>query len=128
MPRFVILRHELPAEHVRQSHWDLMLEDGPALRTWALEQQPILEHRIEGQALPDHRLAYLDYEGPVSGGRGNVIRWDRGDFDWLVQQADSVLALLHGQRLQAKIRLTRDPHTQRWLFEASATVDSATRD
>ncbi len=28
--------------------------------------------------LPPHRRRYLDYQGPVSGGRGGVLRVDRG--------------------------------------------------
>ena len=36
---------------------------------------------MDAEVLPDHRLAYLDYEGPISGDRGSVTRWDRGTYD-----------------------------------------------
>ncbi len=75
MPRFVILCHE----NHRGAHFDFMLESGDVLKTWALPQPPASGVEIECEALADHRLAYLDYEGPVSGGRGSVARWDRGD-------------------------------------------------
>lgn len=33
------------------------------------------------ERIGDHRLAYLDYTGPVSGGRGQVTRWDAGAYE-----------------------------------------------
>ncbi len=32
------------------------------------------------QRLPDHRRVYLEYQGPLSQGRGEVLRIDRGGF------------------------------------------------
>ncbi len=101
MPRFVILEHDHP-----QRHWDLMLETGSVLRTWRLLSPP---GPTEGQAEPtfDHRLLYLTYEGPVSGNRGTVKRWDGGDFDWLRDETDRVQVLLHGATLQGTLTLER---------------------
>jgi hypothetical protein len=127
MPRFVILLHELPPDHARPSHWDLMLEDGPLLRTWALDEPPRLDQSSVGVALPDHRLAYLDYEGPVSGGRGQVTCWDRGEFVWRLRDASEVMVELRGERLQAQVRLAHDPAVQRWRLFASELGDSANR-
>jgi hypothetical protein len=76
MPRFVILRHETP----QGVHFDLMLEVGNVLKTWSLPEPPQPGTEIECQSLADHRLAYLDYEGPISGGRGSVTRWDYGEY------------------------------------------------
>ena len=76
MPRFVILRHDAP----QGLHFDLLLEASGVLRTWALPQPPDSGVEMECEALPDHRMAYLDYEGPVSGGRGTVDRWDWGTY------------------------------------------------
>ena len=53
-------------------HWDLMLDTGETLRTWRLE--PALPGVIRAEPLGNHRRAYLDYEGPVSGNRGSVQR------------------------------------------------------
>jgi hypothetical protein len=128
MPRFVILHHELPPDHGRPTHWDLMLEDGPVLRTWALDESPRLDRCITGIALPDHRLDYLEYEGPVSGDRGQVTRWDHGEFVWRLRDASEVIVELRGERLKAQVRLARGPAAQRWRFFASALVDSANRD
>ena len=76
MPRFVILRHD----HPRGVHFDFMLEAGGVLKTWALPEPPRPGVEMECEALGDHRLAYLDYEGPISGDRGSVVRWDRGEY------------------------------------------------
>jgi hypothetical protein len=119
MARFVILRHEMPTDDPRASHWDLMLEDGPRLRTWALPRLPSLDQLIMVDALTDHRLAYLNNEGPVSRGRGRVTAWDRGELEWLVNDADRVVAIIRGERIQAHIRLTLDSATQRWFLDVS---------
>jgi hypothetical protein len=124
MPRYVILLHETPPESSRPTHWDLMLEDGDRLLTWALETR--LEHGAASpaQSLPDHRSAYLTYEGPVSGGRGQVTRWEQGDFRWLQRSGQSLQIQVVGQRLDGQIRLTReDSHAELWqiVYTRSAT-------
>jgi hypothetical protein len=57
--------------------------------------------------LPDHRLAYLDYEGPISGGRGSVRQRERGSYDWLWDSSDGLAVRLAGERLRGVVRLTR---------------------
>ena len=80
MPRFVILRHDPAPAGDRPLHWDLMLETADRLRTWALESEPGPGRTIAARPLVDHRPEYLDYQGPLSGGRGAVSRWDAGEF------------------------------------------------
>jgi hypothetical protein len=111
MPRFVILHHELPAQHAlatgRATHWDLMLEWGDVLRTWALPAPPAYGQTCQAEQLADHRAAYLDYEGPVSGNRGQVTRWDTGHYE-VQQQDDTTLRLtLQGQRLATTLALKK---------------------
>jgi hypothetical protein len=122
MPRYVILLHQMPADSGRPTHWDLMLEDGETLRTWALQALP--EHGTAAQVrmLPDHRPAYLSYEGPVSGNRGSVRRWDHGEFQW-VQRNDHTLQIrVLGQRLHGEIRLTCQQTTAEfWRMEYLAS-------
>jgi hypothetical protein len=117
MPRFVILEHDHP-----QLHWDLMLEAGAALRTWRLTRAPSTPgEAIDALALPDHRLEYLDYEGPVSGGRGAVKRWDAGDYDTLpARGAEELCVRLHGTRVRGIVRMTQvgqDGWTFAWVGE-----------
>jgi hypothetical protein len=94
MPRFVILEHDHP--HL---HWDLMLEAGTALRTWRLAQPPRHGESIAAIALLDHRLLYLDYEGPISGDRGRVSRWEHGTFTAQVGDEKQLVVHLSGERL-----------------------------
>ena len=100
MPRFVVLEHDHPMRH-----WDLMLEHGEVLRTWRLAEPPRAGEPITATATFDHRLVYLEYEGPISGGRGRVIRCESGTFTWQVQNNDRVEVRLHGERLRGVLRL-----------------------
>jgi hypothetical protein len=90
-----------------------MLEAGGALKTWALSQEPAERIEIAAEVLADHRLAYLEYEGPVSGGRGTVARWDREN-EWIVD--------LSGERLSGRVTLVRLPagaNAWSWRFTAA---------
>jgi hypothetical protein len=109
MPRFVILWHETPADSLRPAHYDLMLEwparasavallkQSPApLRTWACAEFPAAGPGTIADELADHRAAYLDYEGEVSGGRGTVRRTAAGEYVPLVDAAHRVQVRLQG--------------------------------
>ncbi len=104
MPRFVILQHETDAG----SHYDLMLEVGGVLKTWSLSEPPEADREVACKSLPDHRLAYLDYEGPISGGRGSVTRWDQGTYQREEPTATEWVVELFGDRLVG--RATLAPH------------------
>jgi hypothetical protein len=69
--RFVVLHHT----KVERPHFDLMFETAPGsdLATWRSPVWPIVAS-TPVERLADHRRAYLDYQGPVSGGRGEVRR------------------------------------------------------
>jgi hypothetical protein len=100
MPRFVILEHDHP-----YLHWDVMLESGTVLRTWRLAAPPSRQGAIAATAVLDHRLLYLDYEGPISGDRGQVVRWDHGTFSGEVKDAKLVAVHLAGERIRGVLRL-----------------------
>ena len=107
MNRFVILRHTFPPAAGRADHWDFMLEMGDVLWTWALLQSPDGAEAQTVERLTDHRPFYLDYEGAVSGGRGNVARWDAGAFSSEIVAPDRVAVVLTGQILAGRASLTR---------------------
>jgi hypothetical protein len=86
-------------------HWDLMLECGAVLRTWRLAEFPRAGAEIAATAVFDHRLVYLDYEGPISGGRGSVIRRASGAFVWQVQDVHRIEVRLEGEQLRGILRL-----------------------
>ncbi len=113
MPRFVVLEHESP----RGRHWDFMLERSDSLATWALAQPPDSPAPIAADALADHRLAYLDYEGPISGGRGMVARWDHGSYQIETENAEGLMVTLAGDKLIGRATLSLVPEQPRkWLF------------
>ncbi len=120
MPRFAILRHETPPDYGRPTHWDLMLEMGNVLRTWALEHEPDSQAVIVAESLPDHRLDYLSYEGPVSRNRGWVTRWDSGDYEIVDESPHRLRIKFDGARIQGLAVLqTSDAAAapvQRWTF------------
>jgi hypothetical protein len=115
MPRFVVLTHDHPF-----LHWDLMLESGDALRTWRLLDPPDTGGVIRAEPLGDHRRDYLTYEGPVSGGRGCVERWDAGEFRLGAETPERVEFQLAGQRLNGIAVLERQPADGRWTFRVTA--------
>jgi hypothetical protein len=77
---FVILHHTDYGE----DHFDVMFAVGGVLRTWQLLSDPReipVGDSISASPLPDHRLAYLSYEGPVSRDRGFVERLVAGTYE-----------------------------------------------
>jgi len=117
VPRFVVLQHDSPAG----LHWDFMLELQGVLKTWALDGSPDDPNSRTARPLPDHRLHYLDYEGEVSGGRGQVVCWDRGQYELLSRNDNAWEVRLAGQKLVGRASLQRDDGTQQgdqaWQFD-----------
>ena len=104
--RFVVLHHVAPESSDRKTHWDFMLEYGDSLRTWALAEPPNPFQEIAAEVLPDHRLAYLDYEGPISNNRGHVTQFDRGTYSILHQDDKTLTVDLAGKRLCCQMKIT----------------------
>src|SRR4051812_6983714 len=110
MPRFVILEHDHPF-----LHWDLMLERDGILRTWRLAAPPAQDHAVAAEPIFDHRLHYLDYEGPISGGRGQVKPWDRGTYLTEAENAECWTIRFQGERLSGRAALVCLPDGN-WVF------------
>lgn len=104
---FVILRHEMRDGE----HWDLMIQHGEALRTWRLPVGgvPTGDHPVPVERIGDHRLAYLDYEGPISGGRGHVWRLDRGKARWINDDPPSMRVELRGKVFNGIFQISDEP-------------------
>lgn len=100
--RFVVLEHSWNGVH-----WDLMLEQpgGGSLRTWALDSPPAAGADQAARPLPDHRVAYLDFVGEISGDRGVVRRLDRGTFRPLEWGDARVVVELDGGQLVGPLGL-----------------------
>lgn len=61
---------------------------------------------VAATRLADHRLAYLDYEGPVSNDRGEVWRCDRGEGQWLGASPARIQLELQGAAIGGCVLLT----------------------
>jgi hypothetical protein len=119
MPRFVILEHDHP-----ELHWDLMLEAGAVLWTWRLSSPPRIDQQIYALRTFDHRPLYLDYEGPISGDRGSVVRREKGTFSWDIQTDERLQVRLMGELLRGVLRLWR---VQADKWEGELVDDSSVR-
>jgi hypothetical protein len=75
--RYVVLRHE----GIDDPHFDLMFETkrGSALATWRSPKWPV-DRETPIEKIGDHRPAYLEHEGPLTGNRGSVRRVTGGAY------------------------------------------------
>ncbi len=110
---FVILHHRLKGGE----HWDLMLEHGQVLLTWQLEREPTdaAALPIPARRIGDHRPAYLTYEGPVSGDRGDVRRVDAGTVEIQGLSAETCIFTLSDGRLRGRFVLSG--HDDAWSLD-----------
>ncbi len=111
--RFVVLRHT----DRHGVHFDLMIDGGEMLATWKSAWQPE-SVGAEGRTwcrIADHRRAYLDYEGSVSGDRGSVVRHDEGICTVHSRHVDRWEITFEGGRLRGRYILARSAETdQSW--------------
>lgn len=84
-----------------------MLERDGVLMTWRLAELPVASAPLAATPLADHRVAYLDYEGPVSGDRGEVRRVDAGEYLLVSESATELQVELHGALLKWRGSLSR---------------------
>jgi bifunctional non-homologous end joining protein LigD len=111
-PQFVVQKHD-----ARRVHYDLRLEHGGTLKSWAVTRGPSLvagEKRLAVHT-EDHPMQYLEFEGNIPKGEyggGTMIVWDRGHWE-PVFDADKGLKkghlefVLHGNRLHGRWHLVR---------------------
>lgn len=100
--RFVILRHVC-----EDLHYDFMIEKGGALLTWRIMPDSFVRMldgvAVDAERISDHRNEYLNYEGPVSGGRGRVEIFDGGEYEGSIN--DDALdfdLLLMGKKMRGR--------------------------
>ncbi len=98
MPRFVVLRHDPPSDTQQTLHWDLMLETEGGLATWSLPSEPVTGSTLSATVLKEHRLDFLDFEGPLEGNRGRVSRFDRGLYETHSENSNRLIVRLRGQQ------------------------------
>ena len=128
MPRYVVLQHEPEPSGGKPLHWDFMLEWEDVLRTWALNAEPEPNRMIDAEQLADHRLAYLQYQGPVSKNRGTVRQWDTGTYTVHSHDESGLCVHVEGHELRGEVTLRRLPTDgQRWIFTFSPSSSTSDR-
>jgi bifunctional non-homologous end joining protein LigD len=118
---YVIQKHT--ASHL---HYDLRLEEGGVLLSWAIPKTPPLEpgEKRLAVATEDHPLDYADFEGVIPEheyGAGTVEIWDRGTYATIEAAEGKRIVDIRGRRLKghyALVRLKPRPGEKdvHWLF------------
>jgi hypothetical protein len=91
------------------THYDLMLEHEGALATWQFSIPPTKIDQntvLSARKLPDHRRQYLDYQGPISQGRGEVTRLDKGTCEVVSHDPQRWEVLFKGGVLRGRFELS----------------------
>jgi DNA ligase D-like protein (predicted 3'-phosphoesterase) len=106
---FVVQEHQATAHH-----YDLRLEVGGVMRSWAVPKGPSLDPAMKRLAVEveDHSPAHNTFEGRTGG--GGVIIWDRGSYEqggrvpWpeALDRGHAVF-VLHGEKLRGGFALQR---------------------
>lgn len=109
-PMFVIQKHK--ASHL---HYDLRLEMGGVLKSWAVPQGPCLDTKVRrfAKLTEDHPIEYGSFEGRIPEGNygaGDVIIWDHGTY---VTLKDPEQGLADGE---IKFRLMGEKLTGGWTL------------
>ena len=117
---FVVQEHAATARH-----FDLRLEVGGTMRSWAVPKGPSMDPAVKRLAVEvgDHSIAHNAFEGAT--GDGGVIVWDRGHYEqggrvvWpeALERGHAVF-VLHGEKLRGGFALqrTRAGEKPQWLL------------
>ena len=124
--RFVIQKHA-----ATRLHYDLRLEVGGVLKSWAVPKGPSLNPGDKRLAVhvEDHPLEYRKFEGVIPKGQyggGEVIVWDQGTYEVEGHlDADAQLArgdlkfILHGKKVRGSfvlVKLKNSKVKNEWLL------------
>jgi bifunctional non-homologous end joining protein LigD len=130
--RFGVQKHQ-----ARSLHFDLRLEAGGTLKSWAVPKGPPLTHEDKRLAImvEDHPLDYLLFEGNIPKGNygaGSVMVWDTGSYhvpgvadpekseQLILEGLDKgrLHVVFHGKKLKGEYALVRTKGQQEngWLF------------
>lgn len=115
--RFVVHEH-----HARRLHYDLRIEMGGVLRSWAVPKGPSLRTGLRRLAVQveDHPVGYIDFEGDIPEGQygaGTVKIWDNGTYEPENIGENELEVVFHGKKLRGRyvlVRMQKSP--KNWLL------------
>lgn len=123
---FVVHKHS-----ATRLHYDLRLEMGGVLKSWAVTKGPSLDPKVKRLAVhvEDHPLAYGDFEGTIPKGQyggGPIIIWDHGtwvpvgDVEAAYEKGELKFRLdgekLHGGWALVRLKGERNRDGKNWLL------------
>jgi len=128
-PIFVIQKHDASS-----LHYDIRLEVGGVLKSWALPKGPSTDPSEKRLAImtEDHPRDYADFEGVIPEGEygaGTVLIWDRGCYRNITEKDDGLrpmedaleeghaLVWLEGEKISGGYAFQRiDKDDDQWLL------------
>jgi len=121
--RFVVQKHAASS-----LHYDLRLEAGGVMKSWAVPKGPSMSPANKRLAIPteDHPISYNRFEGIIPQGQygaGSVIVWDRGWYSNISGEAPeraikkgAITFELHGDKLKGGWALRRIGNGRNWIL------------
>ena len=121
-------------------HYDLRLEVGGVLASFAVPRGPSLDPDVKSLAVhtEDHPIEYLDFEDVIPAkqyGAGAMIAWDRGTVEYLEGPAEEEIAsgkihvALRGMKLHGRyalVKLAKSVKGDEWLLFKKADEHAST--
>jgi DNA ligase D-like protein (predicted 3'-phosphoesterase) len=118
--KFVIQEH-----HASRLHYDFRLEMDGVAKSWAVPKgmpEKRGEKRLAIQ-VEDHSVDYMDFEGEISEGygAGQVIIWDKGEYQLLKRDEKGIKVKLEGEKVKGTYVLIKFPKAgeNAWLLMKS---------
>jgi DNA ligase D-like protein (predicted 3'-phosphoesterase) len=114
---FVIQEHKS-----KKLHWDLRLEDGGVLRSWAVTKKPSTSPSIKRLAIKveAHPIEYAKFKGKIPEGQygaGTVKIWDKGRYILESKKPKKWVVKLKGNKLKGRFALIKTNYAKNsWLF------------
>src|SRR3954470_25056652 len=126
-PRFVIQEHS-----ARSMHWDLRLEHGGTLASWAVPKGIPSDPKRNNLAVQteDHPLEYLDFHGEIPAGNygaGTMRIFDRGTYELHKWREKEVMVTFHGERVRGRYVLFRTSG-KNWMIHRMDPPEDPTRE
>jgi len=116
---YVIQEH-----NARRLHWDLRLESGGVLKSWAVPKgiPEASNERHLAVETEDHPYEYSSFEGEIPKGQygaGTVKIWDKGHYTPKLWENDKIEVILNGERLHGRyvlVRFKKSDDKKNWLL------------
>ena len=112
-----LLAYVIQKHAATRLHYDLRLEHGGVMWSWAVPKGPSYDPVDKRVAIKteDHPISYNSFEGTIPKGQygaGTVLVWDRGTWEPVGDPAQGLAAgkllfTLHGQKLHGQWELVR---------------------